>query len=447
MLSAQYLEQPSTPRVDELVPGFGQDTPSSSINEFMPNRREFLHARYRLDGDTAWFSRFEAHLARQVITDDRLTQDWGDDALTREYNESALDGLTLQFNSPWDLGGSDRELVWGFEYYADEVTSSRFLRPNAAGPPFQVEARFPSGSTMDSAAVYVSNHWSWERLSLDAGLRYSRFEIYLPATDELPATTLEPDDLTGDVHLGYELAPGTKLVANVGRGFRPPNIFDLGTLGSRPGNRFNVPNRNLQSETVWSYDLGLKHSSPRWQAEIFGWYADYRDKIGTQLTGEVTPEGRLVVRSDNLNEAELYGLESGLRFLATASVELYGVVNYTRGEESDMSGSTTPADRIPPLNGRLGLVWEADERLRLEPFLDFASDQDRLSPRDAEDPRINPLGTPGWGTLNLLLSWQAASRAQLGLNLQNLGDKSYREHGSGIDAAGRNLGLWFNLSF
>jgi outer membrane receptor protein involved in Fe transport len=447
LLSAQYLEQPSTPRVDELVPGFGQDTPSSSINEFMPNRREFLHARYRLDGDTAWFSRFEAHLARQVITDDRLTQDWGDDALTREYNESALDGLTLQFNSPWDLGGSDRELVWGFEYYADEVTSSRFLRPNAAGPPFQVEARFPSGSTMDSAAVYVSNHWSWERLSLDAGLRYSRFEIYLPATDELPATTLEPDDLTGDVHLGYELAPGTKLVANVGRGFRPPNIFDLGTLGSRPGNRFNVPNRNLQSETVWSYDLGLKLSSPRWQAEIFGWYADYRDKIGTQLTGEVTPEGRLVVRSDNLNEAELYGLESGLRFLATASVELYGVVNYTRGEESDMSGSTTPADRIPPLNGRLGLVWEADERLRLEPFLDFASDQDRLSPRDAEDPRINPLGTPGWGTLNLLLSWQAASRAQLGLNLQNLGDKSYREHGSGIDAAGRNLGLWFNLSF
>jgi outer membrane receptor protein involved in Fe transport len=447
LLSAQYLEQPSTPRVDELVPGFVQDTPSSSINEFMPNRREFLHARYRLDGDTAWFSRFEAHLARQVITDDRLTQDWGDDALTREYNESALDGLTLQFNSPWDLGGSDRELVWGFEYYADEVTSSRFLRPNAAGPPFQVEARFPSGSTMDSAAVYVSNHWSWERLSLDAGLRYSRFEIYLPATDELPATTLEPDDLTGDVHLGYELAPGTKLVANVGRGFRPPNIFDLGTLGSRPGNRFNVPNRNLQSETVWSYDLGLKLSSPRWQAEIFGWYADYRDKIGTQLTGEVTPEGRLVVRSDNLNEAELYGLESGLRFLATASVELYGVVNYTRGEESDMSGSTTPADRIPPLNGRLGLVWEADERLRLEPFLDFASDQDRLSPRDAEDPRINPLGTPGWGTLNLLLSWQAASRAQLGLNLQNLGDKSYREHGSGIDAAGRNLGLWFNLSF
>jgi outer membrane receptor protein involved in Fe transport len=448
MLSAQYLEQPSTPRVDELLPGFGQDSPSSAVYEFMPNRREFLHARYRLDGDTAWFSRFEAHLARQVITDDRLTQDYGDTSLTREFNDSALDGLTFQFNTPWGRdGGAGRELVWGFEYYADEVTSSRFRQPFAAGPQLEVEARFPSGSTMDSAAAYASNHWGWERLTLDAGLRYSRFEIFLPANTELEATRLEPDDLTGDVHLGYELTPGMHLVANLGRGFRPPNVFDLGTLGSRPSNRFNVPNRDLQPETVWSYDLGLKLSSSRWQAEVFAWYADYRDKISSRLTGEVTPEGRQVVRSDNLNGAGLYGVESGLRFLATEQLELYAVANYTRGEESEPAGATTPADRIPPVNGRLGLVWDANARLRLEPYLDFAGRQDRLSPRDLEDPRIDPLGTPGWGTLNLLLSWQAAAQVHCGLQLQNLGDKSYREHGSGVDAAGRNLGLWFNLLF
>ena len=73
MLSAQYLEQPQSPRVDELVPGFGQDEPSSEQYWFRPNRREFLHARYRMESDSAWFARFEAHLARQVITDDRLT--------------------------------------------------------------------------------------------------------------------------------------------------------------------------------------------------------------------------------------------------------------------------------------------------------------------------------------------------------------------------------------
>jgi outer membrane cobalamin receptor len=82
MLSAQYLEQPATPRVDELLPGYGQQHPASEQYEFMPNRREFLHARFRHDGLGRWFSHFEAHLARQVITDDRLTQDFGADEIT-----------------------------------------------------------------------------------------------------------------------------------------------------------------------------------------------------------------------------------------------------------------------------------------------------------------------------------------------------------------------------
>ena len=103
--------------------------------------------------------------------------------------------------------------------------------------------------------------------------------------------------------------------------------------------------------------------------------------------------------------------------------------------------------RIPPLNGRFGLVYQPNETLRFEPYLDFSSRQDRLSPRDQEDPRINPFGTAGWGTVNLIASWQASQRLELGLRLQNLGDKNYREHGSGIDAPGRNLGFWLNVSF
>ena len=152
-----------------------------------------------------------------------------------------------------------------------------------------------------------------------------------------------------------------------------------------------------------------------------------------------------MVQGDNLNEAELYGIESGFRYLH-GDVEYYAVINYTRGDEDD-GGVTVPADRIPPLNGRLGLVYRPNDLLRFEPYLDFADRQDRLSPRDVGDPRIDPFGTAGWGTLNLLLSWQATDTAEFGLRLQNLGDKNYREHGSGIDAPGRNLGAWFNLVF
>ena len=63
------------------------------------------------------------------------------------------------------------------------------------------------------------------------------------------------------------------------------------------------------------------------------------------------------------------------------------------------------------------------------------------------DPRIDPTGTAGWGTLNLLASYERSEDIQFGLRLENLADKNYREHGSGIDAPGRNLGVWFNDLF
>jgi outer membrane receptor protein involved in Fe transport len=445
MLSAQYLEQPQSPRVDELVPGFGQDEPSSEQYWFRPNRREFLHARYRMESDSAWFARFEAHLARQVITDDRRTQDFGSTVITDEASESTLDGLTLQFNSPWGAGGN--ELVWGLEAFRDDVSSSRLRRDSETGVETPARGRYPDGSSMDSLAAYLSSRWHFGRLTLDAGLRYSTFDIRLPATGEIDAVRLEPDDLTGDLHLAWELGEGLRLLANVGRGFRPPNIFDLGTLGSRPGNRFNIPNPQLEPESVLSYDLGVRLARGGWEAEAFLWYADYRDKISSRFTGETTPDGRLIVQSDNLNQARLYGLESGLRYFAAEGWEFYAVVNVTRGEETEPGGITIPADRIPPLNGRIGAVWEPSDRLRIEPYLDFADRQDRLSPRDERDPRIDPNGTAGFGTLNLLVTWQPAETWRTGLRVQNLGDKAYREHGSGIDAPGRNLGGWVELLF
>jgi outer membrane receptor protein involved in Fe transport len=446
MISAQVLEQPSTPRIDELVPGFGQDEPAAEQFEFMPNRRSFMHMRYRRRADAGWYEDFELHLARQVITDDRLTQDFGSPVLTTEQNESTLDGLTLQFNSTLPGGTL---LTWGLEHYADGVASHRQQSSTTETPrSTDVRSRFPNGSSMDSASAYISTEWyPGDRWTIGGGLRYSAFDIRLPAAVDVPATHLEPDDFTGDLRLIYEISDSLHLVGNLGRGFRPPNIFDLGTLGARPGNRFNVANPGLKPESVWSYDLGFKSTGSRWDYEVFAFYLDYTDKITTVPTGETTPDGRTVVRSENRNQVTLYGLEAGLRRLLGERLELYGVFNYTRGKEQDPAGGNFPADRVPPLNGKLGIIFEPFEGLRINGYALFASEQNRLSPRDREDPRINPGGTPGWGTLNLRASWQASDRLQVGLKLENLGDQAYREHGSGIDAPGFNVGVWVNAAW
>ena len=445
MLAAQVMEQPTTPRYDEMVAGFGQDEPSSEQYLFEPNRRSFIHARFRYDGQSEWFDQFEAHLARQTITDDRLTQDYGSPLISTENNRSTLDGLTMQFNSSFDSGIS---LVWGAEYYTDEVDSQRFRQTQESDARTEVRSRFPDGSSMDSAAVYFSGEWiNTDKFNLNAGLRYSWFDIRLPANDTYDNVKLTPSHVTGDIHAVYELNPGLKLVGNLGHGFRPPNIFDLAALGPRPGNRFNVANTDLGPETVWSYDLGIKAESGTLEFEVFAFYLDYSDKITSVFTGDTTPDGRFIVRSENRNNVEIYGLEAGLYWAVMEELRLIAVFNYTHGEEQDDSELSFPADRIPPFNGQVGMEYFFNSDWRIEPYIMFASRQDRLSPRDVEDPRINPLGTASWATLNLVVDWQVTDALQLGLRLENLADSAYREHGSGIDAPGRNIGLWVNFNF
>jgi outer membrane receptor protein involved in Fe transport len=320
MISAQVLEQPKTPRIDELVPGFGQQQPSSSEFWFLPNKRSFLHGRYRMQRDQGWFEKLEIHLARQVIRDDRRTRDFGQPVVTDEQNESTLDGLTIQLDST--LPG-DTLLTWGAEFYADSIDSSRQQSIPGVSSPLAVRSRFPNDSSMDSLAFYANSEWRiTPRLNLSGGLRWSKFDITLPAGTDNARAVLKPDDLTGDIHLVFALNDETHLVANAGRGFRPPNIFDLGTLGARPGNRFNIANPDLEAESVWSYDIGIKMVHDYWQAELFGWYSDYKDKITSVATGELTPSGRVIVKSENRNQVTLYGLEAGLRWFPGENTRL-----------------------------------------------------------------------------------------------------------------------------
>jgi outer membrane receptor protein involved in Fe transport len=153
------------------------------------------------------------------------------------------------------------------------------------------------------------------------------------------------------------------------------------------------------------------------------------------LTGEITESGRLVVQNQNASRLDLYGIEAGLRGRLRGDLGWYATVTWTRGDET-LQGVEAPADRIPPVFGAAGLAWDARDDLALEVYLEYAGSQDRYSPRDEVDPRIEPGGTPGWVTWNARGAWQATEALSLSVRLANLGDRRYREYGSGIDAPG-----------
>ena len=444
-LDVQWLQQPKTPRYDELVAGYGQAQPDDSEFFYEPLERLFAHARYERRG--LYPGRVDAlrfDVAYQRIRDDRRTRDFESPIQKREHNASHLLGLTFTGES---APGHGVFLSWGGDVYLDRISSSRHERNLDTGEQRGIAPRFPDGSRMDSYGIYLDLDYDFsERTSLTAGVRYSFFDIHVKSSPDVPSEHLRVGDFTGGLGVRHELRPGLQVLAGFRRGFRAPNIFDIGTLGQRPGNRFNVPSSDLDPESLYSWDAGLRWDAEPFEGELMAYYVRYDDKIESVLTGEEF-QGRDVVQSANEKRVRLAGFEASASVQLCDPVLLRGHLLYTWGEQEDSSGDVQPADRIPPLQGRLGIVSEVWEGVVIEPYVRFAAAQNRLSERDRRDPRIDPSGSDPWVTVNLRSRWEISTDLSLVADLRNLNDAKYRELGSGIEAPGVGIVLSLRARF
>lgn len=435
LFDLQFASQPMTPRVDELVAGFGQTEPSSSEFYFSPNERLFGHVRHVRDA-WLWGATWNFDMGWQRIVDDRISRNFQSDIRRHEMNSSDLFGFSMNSSGQSETGS----WIIGTEFYHDAVDSSRLEEDLTSRQVTAVDARFPDESTVDQAAIFgnilrdVSS-----RQTISGGLRFSSIRVDLPQSPSLPGATIAQNDFSADAGWIISLADETQLTANLGYGFRAPNVFDLGTLGERPGNRYNVPNPDLESERITQLDLGLRHRTGNWNLDLVLFALRYSNRIASVLTGDVTPDGRDITQSRNVDRAHVHGAEFSAQWLISDALTAGAVVNYLRGQQSEPAGAEVPADRIPPWNGRLSLRYEWTDGITIEPYLLFAGRQDRLSPRDVRDVRIDPDGTPGWLTANISGSWQVSEDVRISASLENLLDRRYRVHGSGLDAAGFSL--------
>jgi outer membrane receptor protein involved in Fe transport len=286
-LDFQMLRQPETPRFDELVPGFGQTEPSSDVWNYEPLERIFGHLQHRIEDvlpgaiDTLTFD-----AAIQQIRDDRRTRAHRSSIEFREHNRSRLLGFAGHGVS---RPRSGLALTWGVEAYFDEISSEREETNLTAGSTRSIPSRFPDGSRMDSYGAYANAQLQLgERFEINAGIRYSHVDTKIAATETTSSAAIHLDDVTGALGALWDLGSGVRLAANASRGFRAPNVFDLGTLGARPGNRSNIPSGDLDAEVIYTLDLGLKVSRPRFRGELFGFGSMYRDKIDSIFTGAKT---------------------------------------------------------------------------------------------------------------------------------------------------------------
>jgi hemoglobin/transferrin/lactoferrin receptor protein len=238
-------------------------------------------------------------------------------------------------------------------------------------------------------------------------------------------------------------------------GYRAPNIDDMSKVfesvagtAIKPG-ILVVPNPELKPEKTINADLSVtKFFGDKLRIEGVAFATNFFDAIATMPTtfngqSQINFDGfpAIVVSSQNVNKAILYGFNGNARADLSEQLVITASYNYTHGSVKNKNGPDTPLDHIPPVFGRIGIQVNA-EKFKSELFSNFSgwkylgqyssSGEDNLQYATGE-------GMPSWYTINLRAGYDINKVVTLQAGIDNILDLQYRTFASGINSPGRNI--------
>jgi hemoglobin/transferrin/lactoferrin receptor protein len=444
--AVQHVWQDGASRPDVLKAG------AELEYRWTPERRELGYLQLQAEKPLRMVDSLQLTFSRQVQFE-RVNRMLAAAPSVRQTYEDEVGSWGGQLQLASSLG-SRQLLTYGVELYRDLVSSRRNDANLSTGAVKAAQASFADGASLLSTAAYLQDEVKLStRLNLILGLRYSRFDLEATVTN--PATgTIEidnrPDALTGSGYLAWNLTPPLQVFGGVAQGFRAPGVEDT-TVLRQSGSRFDMPSPGVHPEKSLNYEVGLKLRKRQLSGTLSYFYSDYRDLIDrapglflglpyVDLNGNGAKDASepLVYYRANVGKARVQGFALELESRLSNEWAVYGNVAWTRGD--DLTAKTS-LSRIPPVKGLAGVRWVPTTKLWAEAYAILAAAQHRLSAGDIADQRIGAGGTPGFATLNLRGGLQMGETLNLTLGLENLTDKAYRWHGSGVMAPGRNLVL------
>ena len=459
-LTYQMVRQFDVPRYDKLA------TREYDKYLFSPQNRDLMYANYTARKVSPFVDAIQLSLSYHKQEEGQRQHKTQSPSLTETRDIVNTAGLSLQLTS---LLGSRQKLTYGGEFYHDSVESEKittFL--DTGNKETSTWGRFPDGSTFWDVNAYVQDEISvLDNLEVTLAGRYTRFSTEADLSLKDPSFgkfESSGDALTGSVGMVYGITKNLNFVFNVGQGYRAPSLNDT-TAVEVTNEGIDAPSPDLESERSAGIDVGLKTRLKNFFGSITYYYT-FVDGLMTRVPIEEVYAGKImpelyrdiqdahadtdVFVKDNIEEVNIQGVELGASLILPylPGVSAYGNLTYTRGHDED---SDQPIRREQPINGLFGLRWdEKSGRFWAELYSRFADKQDRLSSGDRRDPRIPGLirgsdeddpraGTPGWFTLNFRTGIDLGNWPRLVVGVENITDKRYREHGSGVDGPGTNF--------
>jgi outer membrane receptor protein involved in Fe transport len=436
----QRSQQDGGKRYDQLLGGDG-----NLISDLRNLMLDFAYLRY-FKQNVGFFDNLSATVSYNSQREERVNQGGQGNPFATITNDKERT-TTLGFAFFLDKQFARNNFLIGGDYYRDAVDAPSFNTDPVARTVTIVRPRVPNGATYDLGGLFVQDVFEAipNRLRLSGAARYN-IGFYRSRASESPLInnrSLFPDDsarfedFSGRVGATVTIARGLNAAFNYSRGFRAPNITSLGSLGlvgvgfqvsttdvanlgatigttaDSTAISTGVPVAPLRSEISNNYDLSLRYRNRRFDANLTGFFIDYKDvivrqtlilppgafgfQLGSQTIVSQNANGVVFVPAStapvlvqtNFNNVRLKGVEFNFDYRFSDDWTTGGNYSYIyakdrmTGEPPNLGGGG-----IPPQLAFLRLRYQpADKRFWVEGYANGAGTQSRLSSLDLADRR------------------------------------------------------------
>lgn len=389
---------------------------------------------YRQDSQTTQYTR-EERIYSGTLRDIR----------EREFDfDQRMYGLQINARKSIATGSVSHDFAYGLDYTQTRTQQKRdglrtFLSTGVQTPVMSPDTfpvrDFPNSDTT-VAALYLQDEMSFAdgKFRLVPGVRVDHYRlkpdvdvIFAQDNPGVVATDLTETSVSPKLGAVWHFNNDWSLFGGYAHGFRSPpyNDVNIGFTNVQFGYTA-IANPNLKPETSDGIELGLRYSGDTAYASITAYGNRYEDFIESMRYIGDNAQGLMVYQSQNVDEAEIYGLEvkGGLDFSAFSDSltgwTLRGAAAWSRGKNKT---DDTWLDSVDPLTGTLGLAYDASS-WGAELAGRFV-DKKKYSSASA----TTLYRAPGYGVLDLYAHWNFAPGAKINVGVLNLADRRYFDAG------------------
>lgn len=428
----QYVHQKDVPVYHKYI------LENFALNNMDPQKRNLAYVGYTYTPEKGFIQNIKFTPNFQQVKESRRSKKNNSNLTTIENDTVEIFGVLTELNTLKNIGDWKWSGSHGFDLYHDKVNSNR-VQIYDYNTPIYKRGLYPDDATQISYAFFTNQHIEKNKFQVTLGNRIQFLSLQIPI-DNGQMINIQPKAWVGNLYVAQSILPKLKLIYGLNTGFRAPNIDDLGSLGIVDF-RYEIPNYELRPEKSAQIQIGYKWNGSKFNMETYTYYNRLKDIVVRNKKGNETIDGYPVYIKENAENGYIMGVETNFQYILSRYLQMTGSLTYTYGQNTSKK---EPIRRIPPLFGYVNIQYQK-EKYWAKLFFQLAGKQQRLAAGDISDNRIGRLGTPGWSVINISNGFNF-KKMDINLTLQNVLDKDYKFHGSGINGVGRSLILGFSWS-